>query len=862
MRAYRSLLALFPASFRHEYAEEMCAVFAQRRRQASGLLGAARVWAEALADVVVNAVRVHGDLLRQDLRYTARTLRRAPGFAATAVVVAGLGVAATTTTFSVTDHVLLRPLPFADPARLVMLWEDPHPQGTFRNDVSPANYRDWKRMSASFDAMAAFRYKTLNLVGGGDPEQLNAALLAGDVLPVLGRPPLLGRWFAEGDGRDGAPGTALLTHALWSTRFASDPGVLGRSILLDGEPHTVIGVMPPDFRFPSRDVQIWTSLRLAEANFEDRTDSFLSVVARRKSGVSLEQARAEMRVVAAQLEAAHPKENAKLGASVVPLRDHVSGQTRMLLRALFGAALCVLLIACTNLAGLLIARGAFRRPELAVRTALGAGRERLIRQLMTESLVLAAAGGALGVLLAAWAVPMVSRLVPNALPIGALPPLDLRVLGFAALVTVLTGVGFGVVPAVRASRDEGAAGLREGTRSGGRSERLRACLVVGEVTASVVLLVAAGLLIRALWRVQQVDPGFRAEGVLTLRTSLPLPQYEKVQARHDYYTRVLDGVRALPGVAQAAYITGLPMVRRGGIWNAEVAGEVQGAGTPHPASLRFVTPGFFDTMGIPVRRGRDVSLADAQKAPFVAVVSESFATRHWPGQDPLGRVFKMANAERTVVGVVGDIRVRGLEMSSEPQVYLPHQQVEDGAIIGYTPRELVIRSAGDPWRLMPDVRRIVARVDPQQPISDVRLVSEILGGETAPRSVQARVLAGFAGAALLLAAIGIHGLLAFTVSHRQREFGVRMALGARPADILRLVLRQGAVLAAVGAGVGLAAAYGTGQALRAILAGVSPADPAAFLAAVALACLMTAAGSLLPALRAARVDPLTAIRVE
>jgi predicted permease len=464
-------------------------------------------------------------------------------------------------------------------------------------------------------------------------------------------------------------------------------------------------------------------------------------------------------------------------------------------------------------------------------------------------------------MLATTAVPLVTRLVPNALPIAEAPPVDLRVLGFAALVTALTGIGFGVIPALRASRDTGATGLREGTRTGSRSERLRSSLVVAEVTASVVLLVSAGLLIRALWRVQHVDPGFRAENVLTLRTALPQPKYKTVQARHDYYSRVLDDVRALPGVAGAAYITGLPMVMRGGIWNVEMPGRLESRSNT-AVSLRFVTPGFFETLGIPLRAGRDVQVSDTLQTAPVAVVSESFTRRHWPGEDGLGRRFHMADLEWTVVGIVGDVRVRGLERPSEPQLYLPYRQVEDGAIISYPPKELVVRSPLDEAALLPSLRRIIARADPQQPISGVRRLVDVVADDTAPRSVQVRVLAGFAALAILLAGIGIHGLLAFTVSQRQQEFGVRMALGAVPRDILRMVLQQGVALAVVGVAAGVVLAYAAGRTLQALLAGVSPADPVTFLAALALALLMTALGSLWPALRASHVDPLKVMRVE
>jgi predicted permease len=495
-----------------------------------------------------------------------------------------------------------------------------------------------------------------------------------------------------------------------------------------------------------------------------------------------------------------------------------------------------------------------------------------MRQLLTETLVLALCGGALGVVLPVVATPLVARLVPNTLPIAETPHADLRMLAFAALATVVTGLGFGMVPALRAQKGVDASGLREGSRGGaGRDrERLRSALVVAEVTVSVVLLVSSGLLIRALWRLQAVDPGFRSEGVLTLRTTLPLPKYEKTERRRQFYGSVLADVGALPGVSSAAYISFLPMVMRGGIWSITVDGQPEVPGEVSNASLRFVTPGFFATLGIPVREGRDVSEADSREALPIAVVSESFVKRYWPNQNPLGQRLqfgmgpdgKSPFGERTVVGVVGDIKVRGLERSSEPQLYLSYQQVSDGGLIWYMPKDLVVKSSADPQTLVPALRRIVARADPEQPLSDVRTLSDIVAADTAPRSVQARVLAAFAATAVLLAGLGIHGLLAFAVSSRAQEIGVRIALGAQARDILTLVLRQGLALAAAGVALGVALAYVAGRSLEALLAGISPRDATAFLAAGSVSLLMVMLGSLLPALRAVRVDPLTAIRTE
>jgi putative ABC transport system permease protein len=864
MRVYDLLLRLYPASFRAEYGEEMRAIWARRRRDASGPLAAAVLWIATACEVLINAAAVHWDILRQDLRYTARTLARSPGFALTAMLVLALGVGANTAAFSVTDFVLIRPLPFPEPERLVRLWEKV--PGYSQMELSPANYVDWKHMSKSFDAMGAYWESSVNLVGQGDPERLEGATVTADLLPLLGVQPAMGRLFTAAEDREGAPGTLLLSYQLWQAVFGGDAGVIGRRVNLDNEPFVVIGVMPRDFHFPSRDAELWMPTRFHEHDddFRDRNNNYLNVVARLKPGVSLDRARAEMGVVAGLLETQYP-ENKQTTASVYLLRDDMPQQSRLLLLALSGAAICVLLIACANLANLLLARGLARQRELAVRAAMGAGRERLVRQLVTESLVLALAGGALGVLVAAAAVPLLARLVPASLPIAQSPSIDLRVLIFAGLVSGLTGIGFGVLPALRACRHSDFSALREGTRAGGgHKERLRSLLVVAEVTASVVLLVAAGLLVRALWRIEATDPGFRTGGVLTLRTALPLPKYNETARRAGFYTQVLSGVRALPGVSSAAYISFLPMVMRGGIWPVIVDGksvETQRSGA-HTASLRYVTPGFFATMGIPLHRGRDVGESDSMDAPFAAVVSESFVRRYWPDQDPLGRHFTMAFHDRMVAGVVGDIRVRGLERNSEPQVYLPYRQVPDGWLAFYPPKDLVIRSATGPGTLLPAVRRIIRGADAEQPVSDVRTMADIVEEQTASRSAQVRVLGAFAAIAFLLAGVGIHGLLSFAVSRRTQEIGVRIALGAQPGEIVKMIVRQGAVLAGAGIVPGVVLAYAAGRAMEGLLAGVQPGDALTFASAIGLCVLMTVLGSLVPALRAVRIDPITAIRSE
>ena len=871
---YRMLLRLYPASFRATYGTEMSALLARRRRATSGLAASAWLWTDVIVDVISTAFLVHWDFLRQDLRYTLRTLGRSRGFACTAILVAALGIGAATATFSVADHVLLRPLPFPESDRLVRLWQDQTFRGYPRMELSPSNFVDWKRMATSFEGMSAYLEYSANLVGEGEPERVAVAQVSADLFSVLRVEPALGRALATVDTLEGSPRAVVLGDGIWRTKFGASERVLGRTIILNDLPHVVVGIMPPRFEFPSRDAEFWIPFRFSPDELRDRTDTYLSVVARLKAGVSIDEARSEMKVVAAQLERAFPKENAQTSATILHLRDQVSSQARTLLMALVGASLCMLLIACTNLANLLLARGLVRQKELAVRAAIGAEFERLIRQTLTESLVLAALGGVLGVVIATAATPLVSRLVPTSLPISDTPAVDFRMMTLAALVTIGTGVAFGVLPAIRSTRSVDATALREGGRSSSSrgAERVRSALVIAAVSASVVLLVSSGLLIRALWLVQRTDPGFRVENVITMRTALAPPKYNSTELRQQFYDRVLRDTRALPGVSRAAFVSFLPMTMRGGIWPVildfgRLTPEARESWAPDPsetrmASLRFVTPGFFATLGIPIVRGRDVSESDTRDAPFAAVVSQSFVDQMWPGEDPIGRQFFMAFRERTVVGVVGTIRVRGLERESEPQVYIPSAQVADGALVFYAPKDLVVSGGVPMASLVPAIRQIIARADPDQPIWDVRMLAEVVEADTAARSVQVRVLVGFAAIAFLLAGIGIHGLLAFAVSSRTREIGLRMALGARSSEIVGLVMRRGLLLALAGVLLGVALAVAAGRGLQAVLAGVSPSDPQIFGGAVALALMMTLLGSLLPALRAMRVDPITAIRTE
>ncbi len=860
MRFYRALLRLYPAGFRAEYGDELQAVFAERSREYTGPLAGLRLALAALGDVMPNAIAAHWDVLVQDLRYAWRSLSRTPGFAVTAILVVALGVGANTAAFSLADFALVRPLPFPEPDRLVKLWQSTPGYGRF--ELSPANYRDWKAMMRNtVDGMGAYANRAVNLVGSTEPRRLQTSVVTPDLFGLLGVSALAGRTFTPRDTADAQ--TVVLSYGLWQTQFGGDPNILGSVVRLDGTPFTVIGVMPATFRFPTGEVEAWTPLLFGEEDFLERNDNYLYAVARLKEGVPLDRAAEELAVISARLERQYPKENRDMKGLVIRLRDEVGQRARLLLLALCGAALCILLLACANLASLLLARAMHRVRELAVRAALGAGPERLVRQLMTESVGLAVAGGIVGVAVAMAALPLLAQLVPSTLPIAEEPSVDWRALVVAAVLITVTGLVFGVGPAIHAARSKALHALREGGRTGGgRTQRVRAGLVVVEVAASVVLLVSSGLLLRAVMRIQATDPGFHAESVLTLHTALPSPKYDITARRDRFYGQVLQEVRALPGVQNAAYVTGVPMGLRGGIWPVAISGEEVVADASNSASLRFVTPAFFATMGIPLREGRDVADTDTRESPFVAVVSESFARRYWPTESPIGKRFNFALGERAIVGVVGDVRVRGLEQTSEPQVYLPSRQLADSSLIFYPPKDLVVRSTAPAGDLVPAIRRIITAADPEQPISNVRTMTAILDDETAPRVTQIRVLGTLSLIALLIAGVGVHGLLTFTVARRFRELGVRRALGEQAGSIVRRVMREGLLLALIGVAIGLVLAYSVARGMSALLAGIEPADPATIAAGAGL-CFATAfLGCLRPAVRAARVDPIVALREE
>jgi predicted permease len=859
-RFYRALLRLYPASYRADYAAELTRTFEERVREHGHF-----AWLAAIADVVPNAIAVHWGILAQDLRFTARTLNGSRGFAIAAVLVTALGVGANTATFSVADFVLVRPLPFKEPESLVRLCEGPREGGGWgcMNELSPANFRSVVTSTNSFEGWGAFTGTAVNLVGTGEPTRISAMLVDAEVIPLLGVSPMIGRTFDRTQSGDANAATVVLSYGFWQSRFGGDDRILGTTLRLDDVPHSVIGVMPPSFQFPSAGVQVWMPLRLVDDDYLDRGDTYLQAIGRLRKDVTFEQARTELGMLATRLASEFPTTNEETGFSFFRQKDYVFPQFRLMLLALSGASLCMLLLTCANLANLLLARSASRERELAVRAALGAGRDRLMRQMLTESTALALMGGLAGVLAAALAMPLLSYLVPNTMPLASEPRLDLRVFAFAALFSVLTGLGFGLLPALRVGGMTGFSALREGARSGGRRQRLRTALVAIEVAVSVTLLVSSGLLIRAVLRVQAVDPGFAYDGVLTLRTELPTPKYEDPVRRARFYDQVLSNVRALPGVELAAYTSGLPMVLTGGIAGVVVPGRDEQNGRREGVGIRFVSAQFFGALRIPVRMGRDVDDGDTPDRELVAVVSESFVERYWPGETAIGKTFQIRDQNRTVVGVVSDIKVRGLERSNEPQVYIPARQPPDSGLGElYVPKDLVIRAPAQGLALVPAVREIVRQVDPDQPVSSVRMMEDVLESQTATRTAQVRVLGVLALLALLLAGVGIHGLLAFTVAQRGREIGVRLALGAEPSQVARMIVSEATRMAVIGVLPGLVGAWLAARAMSALLFGIQPYDPLTFSVMVAL-CLVTAVvGALRPAIRAARVNPISALKAD
>jgi putative ABC transport system permease protein len=783
-----------------------------------------------------------------------------------AILALALGIGPNAAIFTMVNAVLLRPLPLPEPNRVVMLWGTKLQSGFDQLPVSGADYLDWKRQSASFDQMAAaFAIPEfgLNVSGAGEPERVGAATASKEFLPALGIRPIAGRNFLPEEDRPGGPPVVLISNAFWQRRFRSDPDAVGRTLTVDGVPRTVVGVVPHELgEIVAADLWMPTAI---DPNNPERRNHNYGIVAHLKPGVSLEQARAEMSIIARRLEQAYPATNTGWGVSVSPLAEMFAGRVRPVLIVLLGAVGLLLLIACANLANLLLARAATREKEIAVRCAIGAGRTRILRQLLTESLVLALAGGGLGLALAVWSVHALRSVVPDMFPLLQHMTVDPAVLAFTFGLSLFTGLLFGLVPAWKAARLDLNTTLKE---SAGRSEsaagssRVRGVLLAFEVALAVLLSVSAGLLLRSFERVTAVNPGVRVSGVLTMSLSLPAVKYDTPLKRAEFYRDLTQRVEALPGVRSAGAVLFLPLrvsilSFRIGVNSFTIEGQPPVAAGQEPmADYRIATPDYFRTIGIGLRQGRLLDGHDDMNAKQVIVVNEAMVRKHFANQNPLGQRLNTGGRSFEIVGVVADAKLYGLDSPIEPAMYAAHAQRPADSM------GLAVWTEGDPAAMAAAVRREILRLDPEQPISNVRTMERVLADSLMLRRVSMLMLAVFASLALALATVGVYGLTAWSVSRRTHEIGLRVALGANQAQILRLVVVRGLVISAVGAAAGLAAAFQLTRALSAMLYGVTATDPLVFTAAPLLLIAVAVVASYLPARKATRIDPLLALRYE
>ncbi|HEX6107186.1 MAG TPA: ABC transporter permease [Gemmatimonadales bacterium] len=819
------------------------------------------------------------DSLLHDLRYAVRSLRQRPGFAAVAVLTLALGIGANSAIFSVVNGVLLRPLPYAAPEELTIVqggWET-QPDA----ELSVSEYWDFKERQRSHLAIGAFAGGSVALTGTGAPERLSAGFVTADLLQALGVSPVLGRSFAPEEDLPGRPAVVLLSDGLWRRRFGADPGLVGRTILLDDAPATVLGIMPPGFQLPTHftgtGAELWAPLQLDPAT--DRTERgwhFLDVVGRLRPGTDLATADGEAASLMAAMKAEYPGEyHPSFHGSAGPLDVAVVGEAKPALLVLLGAVALLLLIACANVAGLLLARGEARQREMALRTALGADRRRLVTQLLTESVVLALAGAALGLLLAVWALRALVLAAPPSLPRLDSIAVDGWVLGFTAAVAIASGIVFGLAPALHAARPDLTGALVEGGRggtAGAARQRFRRGLVVAQIALALVLIAGAGLLVQSFLRLRAVDPGFDPEGVLTARVELSPVRYERSDQIRRFYDELIRRLEELPGVGSAAAVRALPMTGQLeiGDWSFLQEGRFSSPPLPTewtPADWQVVTPEYFRTMGIPVLQGRGVEDGDRIGAPGAVVINQTLARQVWPAGDAVGQRILLGGGGtdsiyRTVVGVVGDVRHRGLSADPRPEMYLPHQQFPAGTGTPQRSLYVVVRSSGDPASLATALHTTVAGLDPDVPLAEVQTMEEALGTWAAERRLTMMVVTAFALTALLLGAVGIYGIMAHLVAQRTREFGIRMALGAVPVEILRLVLRQGTWLSVLGIAAGLVGALALTRVLGDLLFRIAPTDPLTLAGTAVLLALVAAAASAIPALRATRVDPIDALRSE
>jgi putative ABC transport system permease protein len=802
-----------------------------------------------------------------DIRHGFRVLFNNPGFAAVAVLALALGVGANSAIFSAINAVLLRPLPFKDPDRLVWVWET-QPR-LDKAPFTPADFLEYRAQNRSFESVATYFTQSLTLTGAGEPERLRGAIVTTDFFPTLGVGARLGRTFLPEEGEPGAKRVAVISDGFWRRRFGADPGAVGKDLTLNGVAFTVVGVMPPHLRYPSDSTEIWVNPlnvlpEMSVGSTDDvrpnRNSHWLPMVARLKPGVSVEQAQADMGAIARRLGVEH---NSDHGVRVVSLHERVVGDVRLTLLVLLGAVGLVLLIACANVANLLLARATSRRKEFAIRAAHGARRARLVRQLLVESVVLALLGCALGLLLAYWGVSLLTPLLPADLPRLKEIGLDPRVLGMTLVVSVLSGLAFGIAPALRASRVNLSETLKEGNRTAAESIRrnlVRSLLVVCEVALSLVVLVGASLLIRSFQRLQSVAPGFNPEGLLTLQVSLPSVRYGTPAQQAAFFQQMTERLAALPGVQSVAVANDFPLEGDMQTSTPNVEGRRAPPNEGLLSGLHSVSHDYFQAMGTTLLKGRAFTPADALGALRVAIINDTMAQRLFPNEDPLGKKIKFSDDPKVpwkeVVGVVADVKHEGLDAAPFMETYLPFPQ---------TPWPIMavsIRSKSDPLTLAAAARKAVSEVDPDQPVYDVKTMVQRMSELVAPRRLSMVLFTCFAAVALVLASVGVYGVMSYSVSRRTHELGIRLALGATAADVLRLIVGQGLLLTGAGVAVGLAAAFALSRLMSGLLYGVSATDPFTFVC-VSLALIFVALlASYIPGRRATAVDPMVALRHE
>jgi putative ABC transport system permease protein len=801
--------------------------------------------------------------LVRDLRYGLQMLLKKPGFTLIAVFTLALGVGANTAIFSVVNGVLLRRLPYADPDRLVMVREDPG--GSPRNFVNPRNFADWSEQNQSFEQVAAINVGNVNLTGRGEPERLISAGVSASFFSILRANAAHGRVFLPHEDKPGGASVAVISHGLWVHGFGADHNLVGQSIELNGERVTVIGVMPANFHFPSA-AEIWRPLVFTPAQLDNnnRGSHFLSVVGRLKSGVTVGQAQADMETIYNRLRQQYPGALTNWTPRVASLHEDTVGNVRQPLLILLGAVGFVLLIACSNIANLTLARAVARRREIAIRAALGAGRARLLGQLLTESLLLALLGGGAGLVLSLGFVELLIFLNPGDIPRLDEISLDGRVISFTLLLSLGSGLIFGLAPALQASKINLNEALKDASKAsaGGHLSNLRRAFVIAEIALSLTLLVGAGLLIKSFVRLGRVQLGFNPENVLTMRVALPSNRYTEPPRQAAFYQQVVERVRALPGAQSASLISDPPMSGSTGLWQNTF--HIEGKPLPPPgerraASLRWITPDYFKTMGIQLRRGRRLSEADVEGGPRVAVIDEAMARQFFPDEDPIGKrivIYWRDRIPREIVGVVGDVRQASLDKDAGPHMYIPYYQTP----LGYA--TLLVRASNDPLKLASVVKKEVLAVDRDQPVYAVQTMEQIIDDSVAERRFQTLLLGLFAGVALALAGVGVYGVISYAVTERTREMGIRIALGAQSGDVHRLIIGQGIKLTSIGVAVGLIASFALTRLMKNLLYDVTATDPATFLLIPLLLAVVALLACYIPARRAMKLDPLAALRYD